>query len=184
MLVLGAAPASSEQLFPLVLRGEGTNRDDALVVRRDSGQLYVGWLRSEGVGADVPLADAELPLQRVADVVSLVVLRPVLPGASVIIVLDSATILTLTAQDFAAVAQLEVKGDHAGTLSAIDLQRGFAPNTQLVSVVVEGAEVVASPPASRARPILYMNRRERFKAAWVDAAGMMSRTASSARCPA
>ncbi|MSP17830.1 MAG: hypothetical protein EXR73_14705 [Myxococcales bacterium] len=59
-----------------------------------------------GVGADVPLADAERPLQRVEDVVSLAVVRPVLPGASVII------------------------------------------------------------------------------AAWVDAAGMMSRTASSARCPA
>jgi hypothetical protein len=156
-----------------ILRGDGRTGDDVLIVRRETGELYVGWL-AEGAD-DLPLADAERPSERIEGVVRIAIEKaaepPARPPARLVIVVDGAPVRTLDAQGFAAAATLRIKARREGEAAAIDLQRAFGGAAQLVGLETEAGHVDASPPAPGARAVVYLTRRARFKFAWVDASG-------------
>ena len=76
----------------------------------------------------------------------------------------------MTAQSFAAAARLQIKGQGDAAAPAIDVGRAFGA-AQLVGLTAGGAHLSPTPPSRGARPVIYLTRRERFKFAWLDAAG-------------
>ena len=157
-----------------IVRGGGqVGGDDVLVVRRNDGTIYIGWL-IPGVDDEVPLADAEKPAQRIENVVGVAVEKEKheeRAPASLAIVVSGKTLQTIGPDDFAAAATIIVKDERKPQMAAIDLQHAFVKNAQVASVESDGVRVELSPPSKDARPVIVLNRRKRFKFVWVDAAG-------------
>ncbi|HET9988151.1 MAG TPA: hypothetical protein VFQ65_06520, partial [Kofleriaceae bacterium] len=150
--------------------------DHALVVQRDACDMYVAWLVPNVATNDPrPLADLEAPAARIEGVTELTTsahpaarVAPTGPAA-IAITIDGHPKTTLTAATFAALATTRVQHKDT-TVPAIELDKAFG-RTALVAVEADGAPVVAEAPVPRARPVVFMNKRERFNFAWVDAAG-------------
>lgn len=157
-----------------ILKDDGRSGDDVLVVRRSSGELYLGWLEG-GAGDHRPLGDAERPVERIEHVTRIALVRPAarpeLPPAQLTVTVDGKPRQTLTAATFAAAASIAIKGQHDGDARAIDVSRAFGDALQVAGLVADGARVTTAPPDGSARPVIYMNRRGRFKFAWLDAGG-------------
>lgn len=150
--------------------------DHALVVQRDAGDMYVAWLVPNVATNDPrPLADLEGPAARIEGVTELSTsahpaARVVATGpAAIAITIDGRPKTTLTAATFASLATTRVQHKQT-TMAAIDLDKAFG-HAALVSVEADGGTVAAEPPAPDARPVVFMNKRDRFNFAWVDAAG-------------
>jgi len=148
--------------------------EHALVVQRETGGMYVAWL-VPGVADNDPrsLADLEGPAARIENVTELATSeqeREQAPAAAQIAVtIDGAPASTLTATAFAKLATAHV--EHDGTrVAALDLGAAYG-RAALVAVEADGAPVDAQAPDPSARPVIFMNKRERFNFAWVDAAG-------------
>jgi hypothetical protein len=154
-----------------ILNNDGRRGADIIVVRRATGELYVGWLDG---GADRPLADAERPAERIERVARIALATPAREpenrAATLAIVVDGKPRQTLTPESFAALARLAVRGPRDEAMAAIDVGGAFGA-AAIVSVVAGGRRVAAAPPSRGARPVVYLTRRARFKLAWVDAAG-------------
>jgi hypothetical protein len=157
-----------------ILNGDGRRGDDAIVVRRNNGELYLAWLDG-GARDGRPLADAERPAERIEHISRLTLTRPeraaARPAAQLTIVVDGVPRRTLTAAGFAAAAQLTIGDQRDGRAPAIDVAHAFGGSLQVLGVVADGARLATAPPADGARAVIYMNRRARFKFAWIDAAG-------------
>jgi hypothetical protein len=155
-----------------ILNDGGRNGADIIVVRRTSGELYVGWLDG---GADRPLADAERPAERIERVARIALAAPsrelANAPAALAIVVDGTPRQAVTPESFAALARLAVRGPRGETSAAIDVGRAFGGPAAIVSLVASGRRVTAAPPSPGARPVIYLTRRARFKLAWIDAAG-------------
>jgi hypothetical protein len=153
-----------------ILNDDGRNGADIIVVRRTTGELYVGWLDGS---AGRPLADAERPAERIERVAQIALATPAREQANrpatLAIVVDGKPRQTVTPESFAAIAQLAVRG-HRDEAAAIDVGRAFGA-AAIVSLVAGGRRVAAAPPSRGARPVVYLTRRARFKLAWVDPAG-------------
>ncbi|HEY6039392.1 MAG TPA: hypothetical protein VIV58_34160 [Kofleriaceae bacterium] len=150
--------------------------DHALVVQREAGDMYVAWLVPNVADDDPrPLADLEAPAARIENVTELatsaqppVRAHPEGP-ARIAVTIDGKPATTVTASAFAKLATARV--DHKDTqVAAIDLGTAFG-HASLVEVEADGAPVTADAPAPGARPVIFMNKRERFNFTWVDAAG-------------
>lgn len=157
-----------------ILNGDGrAGSGDPILVRRNTGELYIGWL--DGDNPHLPLADAERPAERIENLARISIATPVAvpepPPASLAVVIDGKRRQTLTAQSFAAAAKIQIQGQHDGPAPAIDIAHAFGNAVQVVSVTAGGARVTTAPPTPDARAVIYMNRRARFKFAWIDPAG-------------
>jgi hypothetical protein len=156
-----------------ILRAAGRNGDDALVVRRATGELYLGWL--DDVTPGRPLGDAERPAQRIERVARITVTAPAaspaLPPARLTVVIDGAARHTITAESFAAAARLAIHGPRDAAAPAIDLAHAFGDGLEIAGIVADGARLTTAPPAPTARAVVLLTRRARFKFAWIDAAG-------------
>ncbi|HEY0482895.1 MAG TPA: hypothetical protein VGD37_35480 [Kofleriaceae bacterium] len=157
-----------------ILNGDGRRGDDAIVVRRNNGEMYLAWLEG-GARGGRPLADAERPAERIEHVARITLTQPERaaprPAAQLTIIVDGVPRRTLTAASFAAAAQLTIGNQRDGRAPAIDVAHAFGGSMQVAGLVSDGAPVTAAPPADGARAVIYMNRRARFKFAWIDAAG-------------
>jgi hypothetical protein len=150
--------------------------DHALVVQRADGEMYVAWLVPNVATNDSrPLADLEAPAARIEGVSELSTsaqpVAPVVPTgpAQVAVMIDGKPSAMLTTSAFAKLATAQV--DHRDKrVAAIDLGTAFG-HAALVGLEADGAPVAADAPAPGARPVIFMNRRDRFNFAWVDAAG-------------
>ncbi len=156
-----------------IINDDGRQDGDPILVRRDSGELYIGWLDGEMTDGRA-LADAERPAQRIEHLAQISVAspaaRPALPAASLAIIIDGKLRRTVTAQSFAAAATIQIKGQRDGTAPAIDVAHAFGA-AQLVGLTADGAHLATAPPRRGARPVIYLTPRARFKFAWVDATG-------------
>lgn len=156
-----------------VISDDGGQGGDAIIVRRDNGELYIGWLDGEMTEGRA-LADAERPAQRIEHLarisVTTPVARPALPAASLAIIVDGKLRRTVTAQSFAAAATIQIKGQRDGAAPAIDVAHAFGA-AQLVGLTSDGAHLTTAPPRRGARAVIYLTPRARFKFAWVDATG-------------
>jgi hypothetical protein len=157
-----------------ILRGDGRRGDDVLLVRRNSGELYLGWL-DDNANDRTPLADAERPVERIEHVTRLTVVKPapdaVQPPAQLAVTVDGKPRQALSASNFGAVAKIIIKGQQEGDARAIDVAHAFGGTLQIVELVASGVRVATEPPAAGARAVIYMNRRGRFKFAWIDPSG-------------
>lgn len=157
-----------------ILNEDGRAASDIIVVRRNTGEVYLGWLDA-GAGADRPLADAERPAERIERVARIALAsrarEPVDTPATLAVVLDGQPHRTVTPRDFAALAQLSVRGQNDEASPAIDVGRAFGGRANIVGLVAGGRRVAVAPPSPGARPVIYLTRRARFKFAWLDAAG-------------
>lgn len=153
-----------------------TDPDHALVVQRDAGEMYVAWLVPNVADNDPrPLADLEAPAARIEGVTELSTsaqapthARPTGP-AQIAVTIDGKPATTVTATAFAKLATARVA--HKDTrVAAIDLGTAFG-RTSLVEIQADGAPIATDAPAPGAHPVIFMNKRERFNFAWVDAAG-------------
>jgi len=157
-----------------ILNEDGRGAADIIVVRRSTGEIYLGWLDG-GAGADLPLADAERPAERVERVARLVIAAPAREPAGapavLAITLDGRPHSTVTPRSFAALAQLAVRSQRDEASAAIDVSRAFGGPAKIVGLVASGRRIAAASPSAGARPVIYLTRRARFKFAWVDAAG-------------
>jgi len=150
--------------------------EHALVVQRAAGDLYIAWLVPNVSSNDPrPLADLEAPAARIEDVRELAtraqaaaVAEPTGPAA-IAITVDGHAKTLLTAATFASLATTQIEHKRA-SVPAIELDHAFG-RAALVAIEADGAAVDARAPAPNARPVVFMNRRERFNFAWVDAAG-------------
>jgi len=160
-----------------ILNEDGRQAADIIVVRRNTGELYVGWLDG-GAGPERPLADAERPAERVERVARIALetraREPADAPAVLAVVLDGKPHRTVTPDGFPALAQLAVRGHGDEASSVIDVSRalgGTAGAAKVVGLVAGGRRIAAAPPSPGARAVIYLTRRGRFKFAWVDAAG-------------
>ena len=158
-----------------ILRGDGRQGDDVIVVRRSTGELYLSWLDGDP-RAERPLADAERPAERIEHVTRIAVTGPTpevaLPPAQVRVVVDGVPRPPLTIDRFAAAARLAIQDQRgAGAAPALDLAHAFGATLQVVALVSDGVPLAAAPPAGDARAVLFVNRRGRFKFAWIDPTG-------------
>jgi hypothetical protein len=155
-----------------ILRGDGRGGDDVIVVRRNTGELYLGWLDG-GPRDGRALADAERPAERLEHVVRIArsLPAPATEAARLTVVIDGAPRRVVTPDGFPAAARLAIQDPRRGASPAIDLARAFGGPLQLVGLVSGGAHLAATPPAGDARAVVYLTRRGRFKLAWIDAAG-------------
>lgn len=150
--------------------------DHALVVQRDAGDMYVAWLVPNVADNDPrALADLEAPAARIENVTELatsaqpaVRANPTAP-AQVAVTIDGKPATTVTTSAFAKLATTQVAHKDK-RVAAIDLGTAFG-HTAIVDIEANGAPVSAEAPAAGARPVIFMNKRERFNFAWVDAAG-------------
>jgi len=150
--------------------------DHALVVQRDAGDMYVAWLVPNVADHDPrPLADLEGPAARIENVTELATSEQVKARAQptgpaqIAVTIDGKPASTLTTSAFAKLATARV--EHKGTLvAALDLGAAYG-RASVVAVEADGAAVDAQAPAPNARPVIFMNKRDRFNFAWVDAAG-------------
>jgi hypothetical protein len=150
-----------------IVRGAGHPGDDVIVVQRDDGSMYVGWLRPNAAQYGNALADAEKPAERIEGVVAISAEAPstdnVQPKGHVDIVKGSA-VASVDADGFASIATGHLThGDESIPVMPFD-----APIT---SVTSEGHEVTPSPPFGGAVPWLRLNKKGQFKLVWGDAAG-------------
>ena len=156
-----------------ILRAAGRNGDDVVVVRRATGELYLGWLDDATPGR--PLGDAERPAARIERVARITVTAPAalpaLPPARLTVVIDGVARHTITAESFAAAARLAIHGPRDAAAPAIDLAHAFGDGLEVAGMVADGARLTTAPPAPTARAVVLLTRRARFKFAWVDAAG-------------
>ncbi|TMQ16000.1 MAG: hypothetical protein E6J90_21675 [Deltaproteobacteria bacterium] len=157
-----------------ILKDDGRGGDDVLVVRRDSGELYIAWL--DGNANDGrPLADAERPVERIEHIARIALVKPTrpveLPPAKLSVTVDGVPRQTLTAASFAAAARIALKGQHDGDARAIDVAHAFGAALEVAGLVADGAHVTTAAPGRDARPVIYLNRRGRFKFAWIDPSG-------------
>ena len=122
-----------------------------------------------------PLADAERPAERIEHITRLTVVKPapdvVQPPAQLAVTVDGKPRQALSASSFGAVAKIIIKGQQEGDARAIDVAHAFGGSLQVVELVASGVRVAAAPPAADARAVIYMNRRGRFKFAWIDPTG-------------
>jgi hypothetical protein len=157
-----------------ILNDDGRSTSDVIVVRRAGGELYLGWLDGSAERAR-PLADAELPAERIERVARISLATPVatrdeLP-AQLTIVVDGQPRRTVTALTFAKQATLQVRGRGEGTSPAIDVARAFGSPLEVVGLTAGGHRTASPPPSRDARAVIYLTRRVHFKFAWVDARG-------------
>ena len=156
-----------------ILRAAGRDGDDVLVVRRATGELYLGWLDDATPG--LPLGDAERPAERIARVARITVAAPTappaLPAAQLTVVIDGVARRIVTATSFAASARLTIQGPRDAAAPAIDVAHAFGDGLQIADMVADGARLTTAPPTPTARAVIYLTRRARFKFAWIDAAG-------------
>jgi hypothetical protein len=152
------------------LRGGGQPGTDVILVQRDDRSLYIGWLKPRAEQYGDELGDAEQPMQRIEDVVELVLSRPKpppeLPPAVLSLVRAGAAEESLTTETFATAATLIVRLPDGSTIPAM-------PIDGVVRVVADGGEVVVSPPVAGSRPAIRLNKRKRFKLVWVDDSGLL-----------
>jgi len=157
-----------------ILNDDGRAAGDIIVVQRNTGEVYVGWLDGSAA-AGLPLADAERPAERVERVARIAIASPARepaePPATLAITLDGKPHRTVTPDGFAALAQLAVRGQRDEASAAIDVSRAFGGPAKIVGLVASGRRIAAASPSAGARPVIYLTRRARFKFAWVDAAG-------------
>jgi hypothetical protein len=157
-----------------ILRGAGRTGDDVLVVRRASGELYLGWLDDRTGGA--ALGDAERPAERIERVVRITVAaaeaaRAAQPPARLSVVIDGVQRQAITAASFAASARLSVAGPRDAAVEAIDVAHAFGDGLALIAIVADGTRQTIAPPTPTARAVILLTRRARFKLAWIDPAG-------------
>jgi hypothetical protein len=157
-----------------ILNADGRSASDAIVVRRSGGELYLGWLDGSADGAR-PLADAELPAERIERVARISLATPAAtrdePPAQLTIVIDGKPRRTVTALTFAKEATLEVRGRGEGVSRAIDVARAFGGPLGVVGVTASGHRTASPPPSRDARAVIYLTRRARFKFAWIASRG-------------
>lgn len=157
-----------------ILRGDGRRGDDVLLVRRNSGELYLGWL-DDHASDRTPLADAERPVERIEHITRLTVVKPApdvaLPPAQLAVTIDGKPRQPLSASNFGALARIIIQGQQEGDARAIDVAHAFGGSLQIVDLVASGVRVATESPAAGARAVIYMNRRGRFKFAWIDPSG-------------
>ncbi len=146
--------------------------DRVLVVRRASGALYVGFLNdgADGTGA---LADIERPAERIDDLarIALVPAAPVVaPSATaqLTVLVDGKVAGTFAPDSFASAATTVLDAKHAAP--ALDIEKAFG-GTRVVELEADGARVELHAPRKGARAVIYLNRRWRFKFAWLDRSG-------------
>src|SRR6185436_14108374 len=141
-----------------ILNEDGRPAGDAIVVRRASGEIYVGWL--DGEPGNKPLADAERPAERIENIARISITSPEipkdLPPSRLAIVVDGRPRPTLTAQSFPALARLRITGQREGNAVAIDVAHAFGGTLQVVGLTASGARVTPTPPSPEARPVIYM----------------------------
>lgn len=146
--------------------------DRVLVVRRASGALYVGFL-NDGAAANGALADIERPAERIDDLarITLVPAVPVVAApaiAQLTVLVDGEVAGTFVPDSFASAATTVLDGKHAAP--AIEIEKAFR-GARIVGLEADGNHVELHPPRKGARAVVYMNRRWRFKFAWVDRSG-------------
>ncbi len=146
--------------------------DRVLVVRRASGELYVGFL-NDGADATGVLADIERPAERIDDLarIALVPAAPVVATpavAQLTVLVDGKVAGTFAPDTFASAATTVLDGKHAAP--ALEIEKAFG-GTRVVGLEADGAHVELHAPREGARAVVYMNRRWRFKFAWVDRSG-------------
>jgi hypothetical protein len=156
-----------------ILNEDGRSAGDAIVVRRTTGEIYIGWL--DGDPGKRQLADVERPAERIENVARISITSPEipkdLPPSRLAIIIDGKPRQTVTAQTFPALARLQVTGQREGNASAIDVAHAFGGTMQVVGLTASGAHVTVKRPGPDARPVIYMTRRLQFKFAWVDRSG-------------
>jgi hypothetical protein len=176
-----------------ILNDDGRHGSDVIVVRRASGELYLGWLEGSA-DRGRPLADAELPAQRIERVARISLATPAAP-AQLTVVIDGKPRRTVTAESFAEAATLQIRAQHdrgqpidrgvpatrppgpreppggEGASSAIDVAHAFGVEVQVVGLTAGGHRTASPPPSRDARAVIYLTRRARFKFAWIDARG-------------
>lgn len=157
-----------------VLRGDGRAGDNVILVQRDDGSLYIGWLVDGAERFGAALGDAEHPATRLEDVVGLTIAEqahpPDLPPAQVEIERDGVVVRTISVDQFPTLATTSI--DNRGNeLPAIDLARGLGGRARVAGLVADNLPFDGASPTPDARPLLYLNRRKRFKFAWVDPSG-------------
>jgi hypothetical protein len=155
------------------LNEDGRPAGDAIVVRRNSGEIYIGWL--DGDTGNKPLADAERPAERIENIARISIASPEIPNdlppSSLAVVVDGKPRQTLTAQSFPALARLTIQGQREGSAAAIDVAHAFGRTLQVVAMTASGAQITAAQPDPDARAVLYLTRRGQFKFAWIDRTG-------------
>lgn len=159
------------------LRDDGASAGTAMLVRRDSGELYIGWLAPGGDPA-TPLADRELPAQRIEHVRRIELTRTTpaaaLPPAAVVVSVDGTPRATVTPSTFGQLATVTLH-ESQGAVVGIDLGRAFG-NATVVSFEAGGVQHDdVRAPTGKERVVLYMNRRGRFKLGFVDETGRLVR---------
>ena len=157
-----------------ILREDGRRGDDVLLVRRNSGELYLGWL-DDHASDGRPLADAERPTERIEHVARIALVKPTRPPeqppAQLTVMVDGKLHHTLTATNFAAAARIAIKGQNESDARGIDVAHAFGGTLHVAGLVASSARVTTEAPSGDARPVIYMNRRGRFKFAWLDTSG-------------
>ena len=155
--------------FPLA------SADRVLVVQRESGELYIGWL-AEGADVNGPLADIERPAERIEGLARIALVpSPPVPAANaaaakLTVVVDGQVATTIAPAGFSAAATMVVEGKHAAP--AIEVERAFG-RARIVGLEADGEHVEPRPPHAGARAVVFMNRRGRFKFAWLDRSGTL-----------
>ena len=156
-----------------ILNEDGRQPRDVLVVRRNSGEIYIGWL--DGGADGRPLADAERPAERIENVAKIALATPAAPPeeppARLMVIVDGKPRHTVTPDSFAAVAKLQITGQREGSAAAIDISHAFGEGLQIMGLTAGGTHVGPVPPTPDARAVIYLTRRARFKFAWIDASG-------------
>jgi hypothetical protein len=157
-----------------VVRGDGHAGDDVILVERDDGTRYVGWL-VPGADPDGDLGDIEQPAARIEDVVDVTIQDqpkdPEMTPATLEVAIDGSVVRTLGADELAGIATAQMPAKDGTMIAALDLTRDLGGTTELVTFVANGSQVEGTPPASGVKPVLHVNRRKRFKLAWLDATG-------------
>jgi hypothetical protein len=155
-----------------IIQEPGRRAGDAILVRRNTGELYIGWL--DGDTATRPLADAERPAERIENLSRISITTPIVPDhlpARLTVVIDGKPASTLTPQSFPDAATIQIRGQRDGAAAAIDIARAFGATLHLVGLTAGGARVTSPAPAPDARAVIYLTRRGQFKFAWIDPSG-------------
>jgi hypothetical protein len=146
--------------------------DRVLVVRRASGELYVGFL-NDGAAATGALADIERLAERIDDLarIALVPAAPIVAPSAIAqltVLVDGKVAGTFAPDTFASAATTVLDGKHAAP--ALEIEKAFG-GTRVVELEADGARVELHAPRKGARAVIYLNRRWRFKFAWLDRSG-------------
>jgi hypothetical protein len=154
------------------IQDSGRGAGDTILVRRNTGELYIGWL--DGDPATRPLADAERPAERIENLSRIAIATPIVPEhlpARLTVLVDGRPHRSLTPDSFFAAATLQLRGQREGTAAAIDVAHTFGSTLELVSITAGGGRVTSPRPTPDARAAIYLTRRGQFKFAWIDPTG-------------